>query len=556
MIPVSVQKYVQNLVLFIVCSVTLTITPWLTLDAINLPKFVILGTFSLTVAGTLAPYIKQIASSQSRIILNVALFFIFSLVVICLVSGAGIWAQIYGTRGRNTGLITYVCLAILFSTAVIVSNLNFAKKLIWMLVVTGAANSIYGLIQWSGFDPIKWNNPYGPIVGTLGNPNFISAHLGIAGLATLALIFEKACGFRTRLALFVYLFLSLFVIIKSNSSQGFIIFLVGACLVVYFRFFITARALHRKVFLLLVASASILGVLGVLKKGPLSFLLYQYTTAYRGDYWRAAWKMTIDNPMFGVGLDSYGDWYRFSRSEVAALRRGPDYTSDSAHNVFLDFSSNGGLFLLISYVLVVVVISYSGWRILRNLRDYDAIGVGLVASWLAYLCQSIISINQLGLATWGWVIGGAIVGYDLSKERTSAPNVKIEKPQSQEKVPPAVILTNSLGFVIGFVVSVWPMSNDMNFRNALESGDALRIESASQQFPKNSYYMAFASQLFLENGLEDKSLELARLSIKSNPRYFNSWKLLVSNPKLSQSEKSTAIAKMRDLDPFNNTLDR
>lgn len=554
MIPVSVQRRAQNLILFTVCSITLIVSPWLTIDAVNLPKFLILGTFSMTVVGTLAPYAKQISNSGARVTLNAVLFFIFSLVVVCFASGAGIWTQVYGTRGRNTGLITYICLSLLMVAVAFVSNPSFAKKLIWMLIATGATNTTYGLVQWLGFDPIKWSDIYGPIVGTLGNPNFTSAHLGIAGLAALPLIVDKACRLRVRLVLFTYLCLSLFVITKTNSSQGLLIFLLGATFVVYFRYFTTARALFRRAYCLLAASALIIGIFGLLNKGPLGFLLYQYTTAYRGDYWRAGWKMTIDNPMFGVGLDSYGDWYRFSRTEIAALRRGPDYISDSAHNVFLDISSNGGFFLLIGYLSILVLISYSGWRILRKLRDFDAIGVGLVVTWLAYICQSVVSINQLALATWGWIIGGTIVGYDLYKESTRASKVEIERTQSPGKVTAAVVLTSFMGCIAGFVVAMWPMSLDMNFRNALESGDALKIEAAAKQFPKSGYYLAFASQLFLENKLEDKALELATLSIESNPRHFNSWKSFVSNPKLSQSEKASAIAKMRELDPFNNTL--
>ncbi len=39
-----------------------------------------------------------------------------------------------------------------------------------------------------------------------------------------------------------------------------------------------------------------------------------------------------------------------------------------------------------------------------------------------------------------------------------------------------------------------------------------------------------------------------------NPRNFNAWKILVANPKISESEKAAAIAKIMELDPFNKTL--
>jgi hypothetical protein len=49
-------------------------------------------------------------------------------------------------------------------------------------------------------------------------------------------------------------------------------------------------------------------------------------------------------------------------------------------------------------------------------------------------------------------------------------------------------------------------------------------------------------------------LEMARKALAANPRDFGAWKILVANPKLSDSERASAIAKMKELDPFNNTL--
>jgi hypothetical protein len=54
--------------------------------------------------------------------------------------------------------------------------------------------------------------------------------------------------------------------------------------------------------------------------------------------------------------------------------------------------------------------------------------------------------------------------------------------------------------------------------------------------------------------LEDKALELSRIAVAKNPRDFNAWKTLIDNPKISSSEKADAIEKMKELDPFNNTL--
>ncbi len=554
MFPGALERRVQYLVLFCALAMTLVVTPWLSLDPINLPKFLILGTCGFAAIGNLAPYLKRMINSEARLLAYAVMLFLASLLVVFVFSGSGTWSQVYGAYGRNTGLLAYVGLALMLISVVFVSNLRFSNRLIWVLIFTGMANAVYGFIQWSGNDPVNWSNPYDPIVGTLGNPNFVSAHLGISGLASLALVLESSRGLLSRLILIVNVGLSLFVISQSSSSQGLLVFALGATLIFYFKFLSTLHLVLRSGYWLLVLAGSVVGTVGILNKGPLASFLYQESVTYRGDYWRAGWKMTLDNPLFGVGLDSYGDWYRFARTEAAALRRGPDVTSNSAHNVFLDISSNGGFLLLTTYLLIFGLILRSAIRVLKKPGEFDAVGVGLVSAWVAYVIQSVISINQLGLAIWGWVLGGAIIGYDLYRDRPDAPRLSVKKGGRPEQVPASVVLTGTLGLVIGFIVSLWPLAQDISFRSALESSDGAKIEAAAKQFPRNNYYYIYSAQILQENKIADKALDLTRLAIASNPRDFAAWKLLAANPKISESEKAAAIAKMRELDPFNNTF--
>jgi len=554
--PRALERRIQHIVLFCVFSMTLVITPILSLDPINLPKFLVLGISGFAAIGILLPYLKRLASSEAKPLVYSLLFFLVSLVIVIFMSGSGFWPQLYGSYGRNTGLLAYIGLALMMVSVAFVSSLNFLKKLIWALIFTGMFNSVYGIIQWSGNDVINWSNPYNPIVGTLGNPNFVSAHLGISALASLALAFASLRSLVSRLILLVNVTISLFVIYQSSSSQGLLIFLLGSSFILYFRFVRSFHLIIRLTYWLLVLGGSLLGIVGILNKGPLSSLLYQASVTYRGDYWSAGWKMTLDNPLFGVGLDSYGDWYRFARSEAAVLRRGPDVTSNSAHNVFLDISSNGGFLLLAAYLLIFGLVFRSAIRVLSKSQGFDAIAVGLVSAWLAYVIQSVISINQLGLAIWGWVLGGAIIGYDLYRDRADAPRGKHKMGSEIEQVPPSAVLTGTLGMVIGIIVSIWPVTQDISFRDAVESGDGLQVEKVTGMFPRGGYYYIFAGEIFLENKWEEKALRMAKMAIKVNPRDFSAWKLMAANPKISQVERDAAIAKMKELDPFNNTLDK
>ncbi len=111
MFPGALEGRIQHLVLFCVFSMTLVVTPWLSLDPINLPKFLILGVCGFAAIGSVAPYLKQLAKAEARIVLWGVIFFVASLVAVSLFSGAGIWAQFYGARGRNTGLLSNLRIA-------------------------------------------------------------------------------------------------------------------------------------------------------------------------------------------------------------------------------------------------------------------------------------------------------------------------------------------------------------------------------------------------------------------------------------------------------------
>ena len=51
-------------------------------------------------------------------------------------------------------------------------------------------------------------------------------------------------------------------------------------------------------------------------------------------------------------------------------------------------------------------------KVVLRKKEYDATFVALTVAWLGYQAQSVISINQIGLAIWGWVLSGALIAYE------------------------------------------------------------------------------------------------------------------------------------------------
>lgn len=123
----------------------------------------------------------------------------------------------------------------------------------------------------------------------------------------------------------------------------------------------------------------------------------------------AALRIINESPLIGHGFDSYADWYHRVRSVSSIQLKGIDGYCDTAHNVLLDLTVNGGILLLISYLAINLITLKSIVSLLRNFNSSQTICLPLILMWISYQIQSLISINQVGLAALGWILSGAII---------------------------------------------------------------------------------------------------------------------------------------------------
>ena len=475
--------------------------------------------------------------------------------IVFLVSGGEKLQQIFGTAGRNTGLITYLAFSVLFVISMTASTSAFLKRFLLASLVVGVASLGYGLIQALGGDPFDWVNPYSPVFGFLGNPNFQSSLLGVLGSIVFAQLFSSAVKFQVKGAYLAYLLITVYVIKETESQQGFLVLLIGSVIALGVYVNQRSKALgYSYLGLALIGFVAVL--IGILNKGPLASLLYKDSVTYRGDYWRAGWKMTVDNPIFGVGLDSYGDWYRRSRTIEATLRRGPEITSNAAHNVFLDISAYGGFPLVLIYITLMALVIASAVKVIKRSQCYNAGFVGLVAGWVAFQTQSIISINQIGLALWGWVLSGLIIGYEIN---TRGAEVVVEKKTGRNATKPAQSSAGSVmgmfvGLIIGALVGMPPYLASAKYKSALETSNPTVIQKAAYIWPLDSSRMVQVAMTFNENKLEAQGLEVALDATESFPDKYGVWAALSSMNSATEEQKAQALAQMKRLDPLNPNL--
>ena len=552
---IGVETILGKLIVWALVLVTLLITPLWSMDPINPIKMAALSSIAFMGLGVLLANHRIIEIRRFKVPMAFVAAFVVWLIVVFVTSGGEKLQQLFGANGRNTGLITYLSFSILFIVSMLASKREFLSRFLRGSLIVGLASLAYGVIQSIGLDPFKWVALYSPVFGFLGNPNFQSSLLGILGVIVFTQLFSQKLKLKFRIASLLYLFTTVYVIYETDSQQGFLILLSGSAISLGLFLGMKSR-LFGYIYLCLGTIGFLSVLFGTLNKCILASVLYKDSVTYRGDYWRAGWNMTLENPIIGVGLDSYGDWYRRSRTLEATLRRGPDVTSNAAHNVYLEISSYGGFPLLFLYAGLMALVVVSAIKVLKREKSFNPGFVGLVAAWIAFQAQSIISINQIGLAIWGWVISGLIIGYEVNT-RSALPeslSKDAKKGSQSAQISNSSLIGVIAGFVFGVLVSMPPYMASAKFKGALETGDSRVVESAAYIWPMNFSNMVQVSKILNNNELGPEGLKVALDAVERFPDNYAVWANLNSMNSASEKQKTEALLQMKRLDPLNPNL--
>jgi O-antigen ligase len=344
----SPKKALSRVFGAILIVTTIAVTPWATIDPINLIKLMTLSTGALGIGTLILFNFRDYLYRNARAGLVLASLFVAQLILVFFLSSFDKALQFFGTMGRNTGLLFYLSLMFVLLGGIIISGSPEYRKSIYIITGVGVVSACYGLIQYLDLDPINWANKYSPIIGFLGNPNFQSSLLGLSAIGALVILLDDSLSMAKRIFSAVFIVAALFIAAVSNSQQGLLVFALGFACLAFFKIKALKNLTMTYSFVFALASASLVSLIGFFNKGPLSGLLYQASVTYRGDYWRAGWNMALDNPVFGVGLDAYGDNYRRYRTLEATLRRGPDVISNAVLGTTNAVYSGGNVLLQVT----------------------------------------------------------------------------------------------------------------------------------------------------------------------------------------------------------------
>jgi O-antigen ligase len=408
------------------------------LDPINLPKLVaILVPFpwlALYLWRSLGKVtlVSQLLTDRFRLIF---IFPIISILILAITSPTSIERRFLGTWGRNNGLFTLLVSVLIAwgSYELLKSNFN-ALKFLRTTTLILAPTAAYGIIQVFGKDPIAWSSGSMKIFATFGNTNFASAAWGLGAIISLALfLFDNAVrgnanSVKMRASYLVSFFLFSFLSYKTKSIQG--LFAISAYVALTLILFLLAKKnIASRVSALIIFLSGGLVAQSIFFNGPLTNLISSAgSLGFRKIYWNIGWDMFISHPIFGAGVDSFGDFYRNVRNSQMATTTSIDLVVNNAHNSFIQALATLGIFgFLIVLLPVIFTLSFGLYRQFKE--SSFSLNSNFLAIFVALWLMAAFSIDNISITLWNWIFLGAALG---ASRQTRFANLNEESKKSRK----------------------------------------------------------------------------------------------------------------------------
>ncbi len=485
-----------------------------------------------------------------------------------------------GRPGRHTGLVMYLTYLGLFVLCTRLYRDHAPSGLVKALIGASIPIAGYGLLQSIGVDPYNWQLVEGgpPVFSTFGNANFFAAFLGVCVPLCVWGALTRTWSIAWRVGSGVVGVATLAAAFVSESLQGPAIAVIGSGLVLG-TWVASHERLSRMVKLVLfgVGAAVVVGgaFLMVTGAGPFGSLGFGFSRSLgtRTPKWVTALDIWRANPIVGVGLEGFADYFHEFRPTSLAVETGLRRTTDTPHNIPLDMLANGGLVLAVPYLAFVGLTGWSLVRgLMRNAGEDRLLLAAVGGGWLAYQVQSLVSIDVPPIAVLHYVLAGAVVGLGARPalrelKLPGAREAKAKGKKGRNAAPravlaphsPAVVGVLALGGLVGAFLATTPVRADAHAATAQLVG-ASQLDAAVGEYERaasiafwESRYYSLEGQLLTRPGVDrgEQALAAQLRAVEREPRSLAN---LINAARLSASlgqmeEASRLWERVLEVDP-------
>jgi hypothetical protein len=307
------------------------------------------------------------------------------------------------------------------------------------------------------------------------------------------------------------------------------------------------------------------------KVGPLAAVFAKGTFELRSKgYWPIAADIGMGNPFFGIGTEQFINYFPKVFTPELKERFG-QISSDNAHNYILHFFAEGGLVVFLpylGYLLMFSIIIFS--NCLKSNSENRFLLFTLMGIWIAYLGQSMVSIDNMGISIWIWILSGLIVGLKLNQSSTDKIEIATKKKKlsfMQQSPIRAKSKKVRLPIYVGIAVTlaliplasldnkVWNLENSLRTDSGVlvTKDDLYSLSSRGKLWPLDPTLLSRSSSILLSYGLKKEGFELMNKVTSLNQDSPSIWNLRAAATESILNRQLAAPIRARELqlDPWN-----
>ncbi len=353
---------------------------------------------------------------------------------------------LFGAGDRYLGLGTFVDGVVLALAVAVFVRIEHDLLIVGGSVAVSAVPIVlYGFVQAAGRDPIAWDfDTTSRIFGTFGNPGPLASYLvTVAAAAAAFLIATRARrSLRATIGLVVFVGALLLCVFMAGTRGALLAIPPAAIAVGLFSWragMLTPRQVPRRV--LVGASGAVLAFLVLAlvftPAGRRLAVLAQggdTSTRERALIYATAFEVVGARPLLGVGPDNFIAAFPGFRPPDAALVIGRNFTQSSTHSSPLKVATDAGLLGLGAYLALVATLLWVAWR--RARMAPRILGVASGSALVAYLAQSVVTINDIGTEWLFWLLAG-LLATPATLEPTPTAAARPRGRRSERRAQPA-----------------------------------------------------------------------------------------------------------------------
>jgi len=415
---------------------------------------------------------------------------------------------IFGKYRRYEGLLSLVTYAMIYFLAVqFLDRLSRVRSIARTLFFSGIIVNGYGVMQYLGLDPLRWGTlPFEAYrsFSTFGNPDLLGGFVVITLAVSLALALSES-DFRWRIVYWSGFLIGSVCWITAFTRGAWIggaVALIALGVAVW-----RMRGASRMTRVdwsfagAIVAAVSVLVVRSLQSPDPVmnvaarlgSILEFDQGSALtRFQIWDAAWRATLDRPIFGFGPDTFRLVFPGYKPIEYTEAAGYLSVADNVHNYFLQLSSSVGIpGMLLLYGLFASVAVLSARNAFKRAEsDKDVSRLILAGMWAAsagYVVKLFFGLSVTGVTFLLWIAMAALMA-------PLARTVEIRPPSWG--VPAALVI-----FAVAAVASwgnlVYLMADNAHLQTKIGATYEERVASAETAIRRNPFNDIYRAELGL-----------------------------------------------------------